>query len=57
MTQIVEAAGRHGAHHQEASGPGPLAETRVTEDSARWIWDEMQAGQWPCAIKPSKDPN
>jgi gamma-glutamyltranspeptidase/glutathione hydrolase len=28
---------------------------RVTKDSARWIWDEMQAGQWPYAIKPAKD--
>ena len=28
---------------------------RVTKDSARWIWDEMQTGQWPNATKPAKD--
>ena len=28
---------------------------RATKDSARWIWDEMQAGQWLYAIKPAKD--
>jgi gamma-glutamyltranspeptidase / glutathione hydrolase len=28
---------------------------RVTKDSARWIWGEMQAGQWPYAIEPAKD--
>ncbi len=27
----------------------------MTKDSARWIWDEMQAGRWPYAIKPAKD--
>jgi gamma-glutamyltranspeptidase/glutathione hydrolase len=28
---------------------------RVTKESSRWIWNEMQAGQWPFAITPDKN--
>jgi gamma-glutamyltranspeptidase/glutathione hydrolase len=43
--------------------PGPAARrypgrdfsprTRVTKDHARWLWERMQAGEWPFAIRPA----
>ena len=27
---------------------------RVSKASARWVWDRMQVGEWPFAVKPGK---
>jgi gamma-glutamyltranspeptidase/glutathione hydrolase len=31
------------------------SKSRATKESARWIWEEMQAGRWPYAVARVKD--